>query len=611
MNDSLSQADHTFHVPVMGIGFTIDTPVRLAPLGIDSSISLVNESVIEAARTYHSRQQGRPCSPIPDGAPDARARRITAYLNLVDELVTQEVERLRESSFDDPDGIRRFFELLPDESSKRQEFLAVEAMDPGPGREEARNALRPLLKPGTIGVNIMTKLDGDKDAKGNPRGLHGSDAQEALRGFALSTVAGPMIFSAGTNPALFAYLGDFPDFFPDEQGRTKKTIILKVSDFRSAQIQGRMLARRGLWVSEYRFESGLNCGGHVFPTEGLLTGPILREFADRRTELEGGLFAAYRKGLAARGLTAPEQAPPVKITAQGGIGTADEDSFLRHEYGLDGTGWGTPFLMVPEAVLLDPRSLADLLEAKKEDVQLTWSSPLGVRIWWLKTAPSEEARQQRVAAGRPGSICTGRHLALNADYGSVPLCKASRAYERRRKTELDPKDPDYALLVERVEAPACICVDLCGAFFAVAESEDPPPSAICPGPNIVNFQQERSLHEMVDHIYGRASVLTRQDRPHLFLREVEIYLQVFEEDLSCFGTALQNRTPEQLTRTLDNLDKGLTYYESIVPALSPPARGLLTQGIPVLRRSIAESRRRLEARTASEGPADVEATIRS
>ena len=68
------------------------------------------------------------------------------------------------------------------------------------------------------------------------------------------------------------------DFYPDENGHLRKRIILKVSDFRSALVQGKLLAKKGLWISEFRIESGLNCGGHAFPTEGLLLGPILEEF---------------------------------------------------------------------------------------------------------------------------------------------------------------------------------------------------------------------------------------------------------------------------------------------------------------------------------------------
>ena len=74
-------------------------------------------------------------------------------------------------------------------------------------------------------------------------------------------------------------------FFLDENGYLKKKIILKVSDYRSALIQGNFLAKKGLWVSEYRIESGLNCGGHAFATDGFLLGPILEEFKDKKEDL--------------------------------------------------------------------------------------------------------------------------------------------------------------------------------------------------------------------------------------------------------------------------------------------------------------------------------------
>ena len=39
-----------------------------------------------------------------------------------------------------------------------------------------------------------------------------------------------------------AYLTEFDDFFPDAAGDIRKRIILKVSDFRSALVQGKLLA---------------------------------------------------------------------------------------------------------------------------------------------------------------------------------------------------------------------------------------------------------------------------------------------------------------------------------------------------------------------------------
>lgn len=590
-------ARHTFHVPVMGIGFTIDTPIRLAPLGLDSAISLVNQDALEAARAKHCRLRLLPYEHIPSESTDARARRITAYLNLVDELVRKDLERIRQSSFEDPGGISRYFRLLPSASPSRQRYDAAQALPDGEERDRARAALRALVVPGTIGVNIMTKVDGSLDAKGESRGEHGSEAQSALRGFAESTLAGTLILSAGANPGLFAYLSQFDDFFPDASGIVKKTITLKVSDFRSAHVQGRMLARRGLWVSEYRIESGLNCGGHAFPTEGVLMGPILAEFQSRRAELSEGLFDAYKKGLLARGLGEPASVPQVCISAQGGIGTALEDQFLREHFGLDKTGWGSPFLMVPEVVTLDEPTLTSLVKAKKEDIALSWSSPLGVRFWWLKTCASEVARVERIKSGHPGSVCTARHLALNTEYGKIPLCPGSRAYQKRKKAELDPNHPDYDLLVERLQAPACICVDLTGSYLASTdEAASTPPPAICPGPNIINFQAERSLEEMVDHIYGRANILTRSDRPHMFAREAQLYLEIMDEELGLLGTALAVRKEKDLSKTLDGLQAGFDFYRGMAPALPELDRDAFVQQLDELQAAVLARRGALEER---------------
>ena len=68
------------------------------------------------------------------------------------------------------------------------------------------------------------------------------------------------------NQGLYSYMTEFQDFYRNASGKIKKKIILKVSDFRSALIQGKFLAKKGLEIYEFRIESGLNCGGHAFPS---------------------------------------------------------------------------------------------------------------------------------------------------------------------------------------------------------------------------------------------------------------------------------------------------------------------------------------------------------
>src|SRR5690606_937738 len=169
--------------------------------------------------------------------------------------------------------------------------------------------------------------------------------------------------------------------------------------------------------------------------------------------------------------------------------------------------------------------------------------------------------------GFPGSVCTARHCALNNEFGKVPLCPGSRAYQRHKIATLDTSDPDYDLQLKRLQDPACICVDLCGSYLQTLTVEDAPPAAICPGPNVLNFQQVYSLEQMVGHIYGRASILTRRDRPHMFLRELEIYLDIQEDDLRHVGTKLEARSAAQLSKAFDGLSEGIAFYQRLIPRL--------------------------------------------
>ena len=153
-----------------------------------------------------------------------------------------------------------------------------------------------------------------------------------------------------------------------------------------------MLARKGLWVSEYRIESGLNCGGHAFGGKGTLLGPVLEEFVRKREALADQLGEIWAASMQEMGRAIPEAKMDFRVTVQGGIGTSEENQMLEEKYKVDGTGWGSPFLLVPEVINIDENHLHKLQVAGEEDVLLSDSSPLGVPFWCLKTSLSEEVR---------------------------------------------------------------------------------------------------------------------------------------------------------------------------------------------------------------------------
>ena len=133
-----------------------------------------------------------------------------------------------------------------------------------------------------------------------------------------------------------------------------------------------------------------------------------------------------------RGWSVNDEPDEVLITVQGGIGTADEDESLLRYYLVDRTGWGTPFLLVPEVANVDNGHLEKLLAATDGDVYLSDSSPLGVPFWNLRTSASEETRRQYIREGKPGSPCVKGAARLNTEFTDIPICPASRAYIKRK-----------------------------------------------------------------------------------------------------------------------------------------------------------------------------------
>jgi len=543
----------------MGTGFTIDTPLKVARYGISSVLSLVDDVLIERMRRLHCRIAGESYEEIPRRDEDSRARRITAYLDLLDRRVRDQVGRLKNSLFEKGSDICRYFEMLPESPLKNTYRRMLSVRDPRQ-RRRMQQKLREAVTAGRIDVNIMTKLDRASDRRGMKLPAEFSDALAALRGFALSKLRASVILSAGMNKRLFSYISRFDDFFPDDVGDIKKQIVLKVSDFSSAVVQGKLLARLGLWVSEFRVESGLNCGGHAFATQGYLLGPILEQFRNERLGLATQLYDVYCGALAKAGRAGCPQQPSQRVTVQGGIGTAEEQDLLMQRFEVDGTGWGTPFLLVPEAVNVDPEHLTKLVEAEDQDVVLSDASPLGVPFWSLRTSASEEARRQRIDLHKPGSNCPKGYLASNTEFTKAPLCPASRAYQRRKleslpSTGLSPDE--LSAQHESILAKACICHDLSGKTVA-----DDVTTAVCCGPNIVNFDRTVSLEEMVGYIYGEGPELTDKSRPHMFIKELSLYVAYLRKEIEGRRVGLGG-TIKSLREYRKNLLDGVEFYRRL------------------------------------------------
>ncbi|MBW8323868.1 MAG: hypothetical protein K0M50_03805 [Prolixibacteraceae bacterium] len=558
---------HTFHIPVMGLGYTIDSPIKVAHYGISSVISLVDDISMEKMREFYCKKFNLPFQSIPTKTEDHRAKRITAYLDTVQEIVMHKFEELKNSIAHTEEEVQKYIDMLPDMSEIKQKFNQMVNTDQM--KQKLTDWLHENLVAGEIDVNIMSKLDRDRYENGEKLPSVYSDAQSALRGFALSSLSSSIVLSAGMNPRLYSYLEEFDDFFPNAEMELKKKVILKVSDYRSALIQGRFLAKKGIWVSEYRVESGLNCGGHAFATDGFLMGPVLEEFKNNREQLIVAVHDIYVKALAEKGKPVPAEPFLMKITAQGGVGSNTEHEFLLNYYQLDSIGWGTPFLLVPEASTVDEQTLEVLCKAKEEDLYLSEISPLGVLFNNVRGNGMDLKKEAQNKEGKYGFPCTKKYLALFPVFSEEGTCTASKEYQKKKIQELKEQNlnqMEFDKELHKITDKACLCNGLTASTLmahGLDTKMEGTAVSICPGPNLAYFSGTYSLKKMVDHIYGRTNVMERTDRPNLFVKELKMYIDYLGNKIEETVKPVSDKQRKHFETFQDNLNKGVDYYKDL------------------------------------------------
>jgi hypothetical protein len=566
-----NQSPHSFHIPVLGLSFSVDTPAKVARYGISSVMSIMDDGLLENLRSFYCHQHKFPFHHITKKEHDSRAKRITAYLNTIKRMVDQQFDELKNLEFAEGTDLWKYFELLPQNSPLKISFESMCAEKDASVKVQMQNQLRNAISPGSIDVNIMAKVDNPTyDKNGDPMPDEFSDALSALRGYAQSDLESSIIFSAGYNPRLYSYIEQFEDFYP-ENNYLRKKIILKVSDYRSAMVQGKILAKKGLWVSDFRIESGLNCGGHTFATDGLLLGPILEEFRLHKKALLAELYDMCNQGLKAKGRKEFTAVPKQKVTAQGGVGNNDEHQFLLSYFELDGVGWGSPFLLVPEATNVDDRTLQLLATANKEDYYLSYASPLGVPFNNFRKSSGEEQRKQRIDKGRPGSPCYKKLLSNNTEFTEKIICTSSRQYQDLKIKQIKAQqisEEEKQQMIDNIEEKDCLCEGLTSSVLL--KNKIPVPHninavTICPGPNLAYFSGVHSLKEMVSHIYGRINLNNKLDRPNMFINELQLYIDYLQRQISEFGDSISDKQKKYIEKFKSNLQLGINFYKTLLP----------------------------------------------
>jgi hypothetical protein len=561
---------HTFHIPVMGLAYTIDSPIRVGKYGISSVISIMDDDLIEKMNAFYSAKFEIPYHEITQKIHDYRALRITSYMNLVDKIVKEKFENFKAEIAESKTALENYISILPNKSEikKGLENLLENGFE---FKENVKQYIENNLYPGDIDINIMTKLDKDNFEKEEQLPIEFNDAHAALRGFVNSNLESSVVLSAGMNPRLYSYFENFTSFFPDLNNHLKKKITLKVSDFRSAMIQGNFLAKKGLWVSEYRIESGLNCGGHAFATDGFLLGPILEEFKSKKDQLIQSAHELMTKALAQKEMHVPEKPLDLKITVQGGVGTSEEHEFLLDHYKVDSVGWGTPFLLVPEATSVDKATRELLIKAKEEDLYLSHISPLGIPFNTLRGTTNEQFKRKRIDESKAGSSCPKRFLALSKELDAKGICTSSKKYQDIKLAELEAQkdtlsEENFKKKSFSITEKACLCVGLANASYLENDIKIKGQAQgviICPGPNMAYFDQEVSLSKMIQHIYGSANVLQNTHRPNMFVKELIMYVDYLKKEILDISNEITATQIKKLNAFKSNLFDGISYYEEL------------------------------------------------
>jgi hypothetical protein len=125
--------------------------------------------VIEMMRKHYYPEANREYFPIPATEADYRAKKITDYLNLVNTIVQDQVERIKQCAFETGSDIIKYFDMLREDSAVKRMYRQMLSTADQVERFKLEAWLREQIRPGSIDVNIMTKVDRNVAGKdGNP-----------------------------------------------------------------------------------------------------------------------------------------------------------------------------------------------------------------------------------------------------------------------------------------------------------------------------------------------------------------------------------------------------------------------------------------------------------
>jgi hypothetical protein len=147
-----------------------------------------------------------------------------------------------------------------------------------------------------------------------------------------------------------------------------------------------------------------------------------------------------------------------------------------------------------------------------------------------------------------------------------------------------------------VLAKECLCTGLSNAavnkYSLTPLTKKSVAVNICPGPNIAYFNKIASLQEMIDHIYGRTNIIPRDDRPHMFIKELMLYVDYWTELLTDTTNELDQKRKKYVQEFHKNLMDGISYYRNLAEKLNNECTSLkdkLHDGLSSAEKQLGES----------------------
>ncbi|HWU44383.1 MAG TPA: hypothetical protein VN132_13120, partial [Bdellovibrio sp.] len=263
--------------------------------------------------------------------------------------------------------------------------------------------------------------------------------------------------------------------------------------------------------------------------------------------------------------------PKILISVQGGVGTTEEHNFLLQHYHMDSVGWGSPFLLVPEVMNVDEETIDQLCKAGEDDFYMSDASPLGVKFNNFRPSSDHAEKYKRFEEGKPGFTCLKGMLVSDTSFTEKPICTASRQYMRERSKEIERQNlsaEEKAKALNKMIQKSCLCVGLSTTtlrFHHIPVERNF--VAICPGPNLAYFSKKATLHEMVDHIYGVANIIETSSRPHMFIKEISLYVEHLKEKIEEYKTSLSEKSRQYILNFKNKMQEGIQYYRQLIPEL--------------------------------------------